>query len=46
VLFLLGAEMDFKVDKLSSGFVFNNPNQTSACGCGESVAITPANETA
>ena len=44
VLFLLGTEMDYKVDKLSSGFVFNNPNQTSACGCGESVAITPANE--
>jgi iron-sulfur cluster assembly protein len=42
VLFLLGTEMDFKVDKLSSGFVFNNPNQTSACGCGESVSITPA----
>ena len=38
VLFLLGTEMDFKVDKLSSTFVFNNPNQTSACGCGESVA--------
>src|SRR6202012_1821547 len=42
VLFLLGTEMDFKVDKLSAGFVFNNPNQTSACGCGESVALTPA----
>ena len=42
VLFLLGTEMDFKIDKLTSGFVFNNPNQTSACGCGESVAITPA----
>jgi iron-sulfur cluster assembly protein len=42
VLFLLGTEMDFKVDKLTSGFVFNNPNQTSACGCGESVALTPA----
>jgi iron-sulfur cluster assembly protein len=42
VLFLLGTEMDFKIDKLSSGFVFNNPNQTSACGCGESVSITPA----
>lgn len=42
VLFLLGTEMDFKVEKLSSGFVFNNPNQTSACGCGESVSITPA----
>ena len=44
VMFLLGTEMDFKVDKLSSGFVFNNPNQTSACGCGESVALTPAKE--
>ena len=42
VLFLLGTEMDFKVDKLTAGFVFNNPNQTSACGCGESVQITPA----
>ena len=42
VLFLLGTEMDFKKDKLSAGFVFSNPNQTSACGCGESVAITPA----
>ncbi len=41
VLFLLGTEMDFQVDKLSSRFVFNNPNQTSACGCGESVALTP-----
>jgi len=44
VLFLLGTEMDYKVDKLSAGFVFNNPNQTSACGCGESVAISPASE--
>lgn len=42
VLFLLGTEMDFTRDKLSSGFVFKNPNQTSACGCGESVSITPA----
>src|SRR3569833_2888646 len=42
VLFLLGTEMDFKVEKLSSQFVFNNPNQTSACGCGESVLLTPA----
>ena len=42
VLFLLGTEMDYKIDKLSAQFVFNNPNQTSACGCGESVAITPA----
>src|SRR5262249_505804 len=44
VLFLLGTEMDYRIDKFSSGFVFNNPNQTSACGCGESVAITPAKE--
>ena len=42
VLFLLGAEMDFKVDRLSAAFSFRNPNETSACGCGESVAITPA----
>jgi len=42
VLFLLGTQMDYKVDRLSAQFVFNNPNQTSACGCGESVAITPA----
>jgi iron-sulfur cluster assembly protein len=41
VLFLLGTRMDFRTTKLSSGFVFENPNQTSACGCGESVAITP-----
>ncbi len=44
ILFLLGTEMDYEVSKLSSGFVFNNPNQTSACGCGESVAITPVTE--
>lgn len=42
VLFLLGTQMDFQVSKLSAQFVFNNPNQTSACGCGESVALTPA----
>jgi iron-sulfur cluster assembly protein len=42
LLFLLGSEMDFKVDKLAASFVFKNPNETSACGCGESVAITPA----
>jgi iron-sulfur cluster assembly protein len=42
VLFLVGTEMDFQTSKMSSQFVFNNPNQTSACGCGESVAITPA----
>ena len=42
VLFLLGTEMDWKVGKLSSQFVFNNPNQTSACGYGESVLLRPA----
>jgi len=42
VLFLLGTQMDYQESKLSSGFVFNNPNQTSACGCGESVEIQPA----
>jgi len=46
VLFLLGTEMDFKIDKLASTFVFNNPNQTSACGCGESVQLTPADPAA
>jgi iron-sulfur cluster assembly protein len=44
VLFLLGTEMDYEESKLSSGFVFKNPNQTSACGCGESVEIQPAAE--
>ena len=42
VLFLLGTQMDYEVTKLRSGFVFNNPNQTSACGCGESVTLVPA----
>jgi iron-sulfur cluster assembly protein len=42
VLFLLGTEMDFETTKMASQFVFRNPNQTSACGCGESVSITPA----
>ncbi len=45
-LFLLGTEMDYEVTKLRSGFVFNNPNQTSACGCGESVELTPADPSA
>jgi iron-sulfur cluster assembly protein len=44
VLFLLGTEMDYKVEKLSAQFVFNNPNQTAACGCGESVQIEPASD--
>ena len=42
VLFLLGTEMDYKADKMQAQFVFNNPNQTSACGCGESVQLKPA----
>ncbi len=44
VLFLLGTEMDWKVDKLSAQFVFNNPNQSSACGCGESVNLVPVSK--
>jgi iron-sulfur cluster assembly protein len=44
VLFLLGTEMDYRVDKLAAQFVFNNPNQTSACGCGESVQLTAAGD--
>jgi iron-sulfur cluster assembly protein len=42
ILFLIGTELDFVQEKLGTRFVFNNPNQTSACGCGESVQITPA----
>jgi iron-sulfur cluster assembly protein len=42
VLYLLGTQMDFEVTTLRTGFVFNNPNQTSACGCGESVTLMPA----
>ena len=42
VLFLLGTQIDYEVDMLRSGFVFNNPNQTSACGCGESVTLVAA----
>src|ERR1700731_2104845 len=42
VLFLLGTEMDYKADKMQSQFIFNNPNQTGACGCGESVQLKPA----
>ena len=41
-LFLIGTVMDFRTTKLSSGFVFDNPNQVSACGCGESVELKPA----
>src|SRR3978361_440617 len=42
VLFLLGTEMDYKADKMQSQFIFNNPNQTGACGCGETVQLTAA----
>jgi iron-sulfur cluster assembly protein len=42
VLYLLGTEMDFEITTLRSGFTFHNPNQTSACGCGESVELKPA----
>jgi iron-sulfur cluster assembly protein len=42
VMYLLGSEMDYKTDKLAAQFVFTNPNQTSACGCGESVNLAPA----
>ena len=42
ILFLIGTELDFVQEKLGTRFVFNNPNQTAACGCGESVSITPA----
>src|ERR1700726_1088692 len=42
VLFLLGTEMDYKADRMSAQFIFNNPNQTGACGCGESVQLTAA----
>jgi iron-sulfur cluster assembly protein len=42
LMFLLGTEMDYQTTVLKSGFVFNNPNQTSACGCGESVELKPA----
>jgi iron-sulfur cluster assembly protein len=46
VLFLIGTEIDYEVSRLSSKFVFRNPNQTDACGCGESVTIQPAAERA
>jgi iron-sulfur cluster assembly protein len=42
VMFLVGTEMDFRREKLAQKFVFTNPNQTEACGCGESVVILPA----
>lgn len=45
VLFLLGAQMDYEVQRLSAGFTFNNPNQMSACGCGESVNLVAGDAT-
>ena len=42
ILFLIGTEMDYEQSALNSGFVFNNPNQTDACGCGESVTLVEA----
>jgi len=42
VLFLIGTEVDYEVTRLAAKFVFRNPNQTDACGCGESVTIEPA----
>ena len=44
ILFLIGTEIDYETSKLSSKFVFKNPNETDACGCGESVTIQPAAE--
>jgi iron-sulfur cluster assembly protein len=46
VMFLVGTEMDFRREKLAQRFVFVNPNQTEACGCGESVVIQPADSEA
>ena len=40
IMFLIGTELDYKEEKLSSGFVFNNPNVTSTCGCGESFTVS------
>ncbi|WP_018996826.1 HesB/IscA family protein [Hirschia maritima] len=46
VLFLLGSQIDYEISPLHSKFVFKNPNQTDACGCGESVTITPFEDAA
>jgi iron-sulfur cluster assembly protein len=42
VLFLIGSQIDYETTRLASKFVFHNPNETDACGCGESVTIVPA----
>ena len=39
IMYLLGTKMDYKEDKFASSFVFNNPNETERCGCGESFKI-------
>tara|TARA_B100000989_G_scaffold223045_1_gene170576 strand:- start:1405 stop:1734 length:330 start_codon:yes stop_codon:yes gene_type:complete len=39
IMYLLGTEMDYKVEEFSSTFVFNNPNETERCGCGESFKV-------
>ena len=44
-MFLIGTEIDYEVTRMSSKFVFRNPNETDACGCGESVTIVPAADT-
>ena len=46
LMFLLGTQLDYETTKLASTFTFKNPNQVSACGCGESVSIVPASSTA
>ena len=46
IMYLLGTEMDYKTDKLASQFVFKNPNEKSACGCGESVNLMPVSKEA
>ena len=43
ILFLIGSQIDYETSRLSAKFVFHNPNETDACGCGESVTIVPAN---
>tara|TARA_B100001121_G_C18543778_1_gene552001 strand:+ start:47 stop:382 length:336 start_codon:yes stop_codon:yes gene_type:complete len=40
VMYLLGTEMDYKIEEFSSSFVFNNPNETERCGCGESFKVS------
>ena len=44
LMFLLGTRLDFEADRLQASFTFQNPNQTGACGCGESVSIMPASD--